>query len=240
MNTIEKVSKRSSIETIIKKVEKEKADELRIWMQNNNITAGIHIDEDTKRYYPFNNLASQIIGFCGSDNQGLDGIEAIYDEELKGKKGKEQQSKSAEKQRRAQLAVEPLFYPLENIGLLYVAQRVFFGKKLLVLQQRVDFGDASNLNSEVLGKRQRGGRNVATENALCFIRFRLYDFGYIVGGQRRHFKVEKTGVIFVVNAVIFNICAVQCGDEQLVYVPRAADRKMQGERLFLVFAERED
>ena len=80
---LKKVSKRSSIETIIKKVEKEKADELRIWMQNNNITAGIHIDEDTKRYYPFNNLASQIIGFCGSDNQGLNGIEALYDETLK-------------------------------------------------------------------------------------------------------------------------------------------------------------
>ena len=85
---LKKVSKRSSIETIVKKVDKEKADELRIWMQNNNITSGINIDEDTKRYYPFNNLASQIIGFCGSDNQGLDGIEALYDETLKGSKGK--------------------------------------------------------------------------------------------------------------------------------------------------------
>ena len=85
---LKKVSKRSSIETIVKKVDKEKADELRIWMQNNNITSEINIDEDTKRYYPLNNLASQIIGFCGSDNQGLDGIEAIYDETLKGKKGK--------------------------------------------------------------------------------------------------------------------------------------------------------
>ena len=85
---LKKVSKRSSIETIVKKVDKEKADELRIWMQNNNIETGINIDEDTKRYYPFNNLASQIIGFCGSDNQGLDGIEAIYDETLKGSQGK--------------------------------------------------------------------------------------------------------------------------------------------------------
>lgn len=85
---LKKVSKRSSIETIVKKVEKAKADELRIWMQNNNITNGINIDEDTKRFYPLNNLASQIIGFCGSDNQGLDGIEALYDETLKGEKGK--------------------------------------------------------------------------------------------------------------------------------------------------------
>ena len=86
--TLKKVSKRSSIETIAKKVEKEKTDELRRWMESNDIKTGINIDEDTKRYYPYNNLASQVIGFCGSDNQGLDGIEAIYDEQLKGEKGK--------------------------------------------------------------------------------------------------------------------------------------------------------
>ena len=85
--TLKKVSKRSSIETIVRKVEKEKADELMKWMEENNILIGINIDEDTKRYYPNNNLASQIIGFCGSDNQGLDGIEAVYDSVLKGEKG---------------------------------------------------------------------------------------------------------------------------------------------------------
>ena len=84
---LKKISKRSSIETIVKKVDKEKTDELRVWMQENNITEGINIDEDTKRYYPYNTLASQIIGFCGSDNQGLDGIEAKYEDELKGTKG---------------------------------------------------------------------------------------------------------------------------------------------------------
>ena len=84
---LKKVKKRSSIETIVKKEEKEKTDELRKWMEENNITSGINIDEDTKRYYPYNDLASQIIGFCGSDNQGLDGIEAKYEEELKGKQG---------------------------------------------------------------------------------------------------------------------------------------------------------
>ena len=84
---LKKVNKRSSIETIVKKVDKEKTDELRKWMEENNIMTGINIDEDTKRYYPYNNLASQIIGFCGSDNQGLDGIEAKYEEELKGTQG---------------------------------------------------------------------------------------------------------------------------------------------------------
>lgn len=85
---LKKVQKKSSIEIIAKKVDKEKADNLRVWMSQNDITSGINIDEDTKRYYPYNNLASQVIGFCGSDNQGLDGIEAIYEEELQGEKGK--------------------------------------------------------------------------------------------------------------------------------------------------------
>ena len=85
--TLKKVSKRSSIETIAKKVEKDKTDDLRLWMEQNNITSGINIDEDTKRYYPYSTLAAQAIGFCGSDNQGLDGIEAKYDKELKGTQG---------------------------------------------------------------------------------------------------------------------------------------------------------
>ena len=84
---LKKVNKRSSIETIVKKVDKDKTDILRKWMEENNILTGINIDEDTKRYYPNSNLASQIIGFCGSDNQGLDGIESKYEEELKGQKG---------------------------------------------------------------------------------------------------------------------------------------------------------
>ena len=84
---LKKVSKRSSIETIVKKVEEDKADELREWLIANNINTGVNIDEDTKRYYPYANLASQFIGFCGSDNQGLDGIEAKYDETLAGTNG---------------------------------------------------------------------------------------------------------------------------------------------------------
>lgn len=86
-NVLKKVSKRSSIETIAKKVNKEETDKLRVWIEEEGITTGINIDEDTKRYYPNNNLASQIIGFCGSDNQGLDGIEAKYEKVLAGSKG---------------------------------------------------------------------------------------------------------------------------------------------------------
>ena len=85
---LKKLNKKSSIETIAKKVEKSYTDELRKWMKDNDLETGINIDEDTKRYYPYNNLASHVIGFCGSDNQGLDGIEAKYDDILKGKNGK--------------------------------------------------------------------------------------------------------------------------------------------------------
>ncbi len=86
-NTLKKIKKRTSIQKVVNKVDNEKATELRKWMAENNINEGINIDEDTKRVYPFNNLASQIIGFCGGDNQGLTGIEKEYDENLKGKQG---------------------------------------------------------------------------------------------------------------------------------------------------------
>ncbi len=84
---LKKVTKRSSIETIVKKIDEQSADKLRGWLIENNIETGVNIDEDTKRYYPYNTLASQIIGFCGSDNQGLDGIEAKYDAILSGTNG---------------------------------------------------------------------------------------------------------------------------------------------------------
>ncbi len=85
---LKKVNRKTSIENIVKKVDKEKTDELRKWMEESGIKSGINIDEDTKRYYPYENLASHIIGFTGSDNQGLDGIEAKYNDVLSGTQGK--------------------------------------------------------------------------------------------------------------------------------------------------------
>ena len=70
-DVLKKISKNSSIETIVKKVDKKDSDKLRKWMNDNNIITGINIDEDTKRYYPYSTLASEVIGFTGSDNQGL-------------------------------------------------------------------------------------------------------------------------------------------------------------------------
>ncbi len=90
-----KVTSSSQVETIIKKVEQEKVDKLKSWMSDNNISVGINIDEDNKRYYPYNNLASSVLGFCGSDNQGLSGIESQWDSVLTGTPGKIVSSKDS-------------------------------------------------------------------------------------------------------------------------------------------------
>ncbi|MBE5039957.1 penicillin-binding transpeptidase domain-containing protein [Ructibacterium gallinarum] len=81
------INKQSSFEYLKKKVEKETADSVREYIEEKNLK-GINFVEDVKRFYPYNNLASHVIGFVGSDNQGLEGIESIYDEELSGIPGR--------------------------------------------------------------------------------------------------------------------------------------------------------
>lgn len=83
-SVLAKVSSKSQVETIVKKVEQEKVDKLKSWMKENDISVGINIDADTKRYYPYHNFASSVIGFCGNDNQGLTGIESTWKNVLTG------------------------------------------------------------------------------------------------------------------------------------------------------------
>ncbi len=85
--TLEKLSSDSSIVTIAKKQEKDKIDKLKEWMNEEEYYSGINIDEDTKRYYPYQNLASTLIGFYGED-QGREGLEAAWDSVLTGTAGK--------------------------------------------------------------------------------------------------------------------------------------------------------
>lgn len=75
----EKVEKYSSIERIRSNVEKEVGDRIRAYE-----LAGVKVDEDFKRYYPYGSLASKVLGFTGSDNQGIIGLEVVYDEYLQG------------------------------------------------------------------------------------------------------------------------------------------------------------
>ena len=86
--TLAKVSSESNIETIVKKVEQDKIDKLKSWMEENSIYSGINIDADVKRYYPYNNLASNLIGFCNVDNNGQEGLELRWDSVLAGTPGK--------------------------------------------------------------------------------------------------------------------------------------------------------
>ena len=75
----ERVEKYSSIERIKANVEKEIGDRIRAYE-----LAGVKVDEDFKRYYPYGSLASKVLGFTGSDNQGIIGLEVVYDEYLQG------------------------------------------------------------------------------------------------------------------------------------------------------------
>lgn len=77
-----KVEKISSMERIKTNVEKETGDAIR-----NLELDGVKVDEDFKRYYPYDELASKVLGFTGGDNQGIIGLEVKYEEYLKGKNG---------------------------------------------------------------------------------------------------------------------------------------------------------
>lgn len=78
-----RVEKVSSIERVKANVDKETGDCIRAYK-----LAGVKVDEDYKRYYPYDSLASRVLGFTGGDNQGIIGLEVKYEEYLKGTNGK--------------------------------------------------------------------------------------------------------------------------------------------------------
>ena len=77
-----RVEKRSSIERVKTNVDKKTGDTIRSYGY-----AGVKVDEDYKRYYPYGDLASKVLGFTGGDNQGIIGLEVIYEETLQGETG---------------------------------------------------------------------------------------------------------------------------------------------------------
>lgn len=77
-----RVEKYSSIERIKSNVDKDAGDKIREYD-----LAGVKVDEDYKRYYPYGELASKVLGFTGGDNQGIIGLEVVYEEILKGEPG---------------------------------------------------------------------------------------------------------------------------------------------------------
>lgn len=78
-----RVEKVSSIERVKSNVDKETGDRIRAYK-----LSGVKVDEDYKRYYPYDSLASKVLGFTGGDNQGIIGLEVKYEEYLKGTSGK--------------------------------------------------------------------------------------------------------------------------------------------------------
>lgn len=78
-----RVEKNSSIERVKTNVDKEIGDRIRAYGY-----AGVKVDEDFKRYYPYDELASKVLGFTGGDNQGIIGLEVEYEEVMKGIDGK--------------------------------------------------------------------------------------------------------------------------------------------------------
>ena len=83
-----KVEKKAKYTVIKRQVEKEAADQIRAFCKEQGLTNVIFLHKDTTRYYPYGNFLSHTLGFVGSDNQGLYGLEAYYDEELSGIDGR--------------------------------------------------------------------------------------------------------------------------------------------------------
>ena len=95
-NTIrEKTLKNNQYEIIKRQVEKPQTDEVRAYISEHGLGSTIGISETTKRYYPNDNLASAVLGFVGSENQGLYGLESQYDSVLQGVSGRIIASKNA-------------------------------------------------------------------------------------------------------------------------------------------------
>ena len=86
--TLEKLNSDSSSVKIADKIEHDKILQLEKWLEDNKITSGITINSDYKRFYPHNNLASNLLGFIGTDKHGLSGLENSFDSILYGTAGK--------------------------------------------------------------------------------------------------------------------------------------------------------
>ncbi len=84
---IKKINRKTQYELIKQKIDKDVGSQVREWKKKNNVV-GIFVDEDTKRFYPNSNLAAHVIGFTNVDNDGIDGVEKMMEQYLKGVPGK--------------------------------------------------------------------------------------------------------------------------------------------------------
>ena len=92
---LEITKKKSSYEIVMKKVEKDIADKISRFVSDGSWGSVLGLEESNKRYYPNDSLASTVLGFVGDDNQGLAGLEAYYETDLKGVPGRVVAAKNA-------------------------------------------------------------------------------------------------------------------------------------------------
>ncbi len=78
----------SQYEILCRKMETEQSEAVRAFIKTNKLGNGVYLEPDSKRYYPYSSLAAHVVGFVGGENQGLWGVEYIYDDALSGVSGR--------------------------------------------------------------------------------------------------------------------------------------------------------
>ena len=91
----EKTGEHSYFSYLKRRIESDTRDEINAFLKENQISNGVRMIADYKRYYPYGTVASNVLGFTGYDSQGLDGLELYYDEELRGTAGRLVTAKNA-------------------------------------------------------------------------------------------------------------------------------------------------
>jgi stage V sporulation protein D (sporulation-specific penicillin-binding protein) len=148
-----KVERISAREKIKSNVAKETADEIKDLKMD-----GVMVDEDYKRYYPYDDLASTVLGFTGADNQGIIGLEVAYESVLKGKNGKiltmtdgkGKEIKNAAEEREEPIAGKDLYLTMD-IHIQKYAQQICEKVKEAKKAKRVSMIVMNPQNGEILG-----------------------------------------------------------------------------------------
>lgn len=91
----EKTGENSYFSYLKRRIETDTRDEINAFLKENKISNGVRMIADYKRYYPYGTVASNVLGFTGSDSQGLDGLELYYEDELRGTAGRLVSAKNA-------------------------------------------------------------------------------------------------------------------------------------------------
>lgn len=181
--------------TLVKNTSKEKVDALEDWLKDNKLKYGAVYTEDTvARYYPYSTLASNVIGFCGTDSQGLSGIEYSWDSLLTGTSGKSISSRDASQSQIPN--TEETYIPAENGYDLTLTIDVNIQSIVeKYLKQAVDENDCKKGGTTIV-------MNPSTGDILAMASYPDYDLNspftpnsYISDGWDKLSKTERTTLL---------------------------------------------